>query len=157
GVLTAFALFAAFSGLWAADAEQSLQSFGRTMLYAGVVLLACSACTRQSAARWRDGIAPSLVAGCAPALGSRPFPGVVSNGPLLGFLPQAPTRLSYPVDYWNGLAILVALACPPLLSVAVSGRREAVRALALAPFPALAATVYLASSRSGAATIIIGI
>jgi O-antigen ligase len=66
-------------------------------------------------------------------------------------------RLSYPVNYWNGLAILVGTAFPLLLRAATAERRAWLRALALAPFPALTAVIYLASSRGGAATALAGV
>ena len=62
--------------------------------------------------------------------------------------PTASKRLSFPVDYWNGLATLVAFAIPCLLYFAAESR-AVVRGLAVAPLPALAATLYLTSSRGG--------
>src|SRR6185503_15034172 len=72
------------------------------------------------------------------------------------FLPGGENRLSYPLEYWNGLGIFVGLAFPLLLGTALATRRTAVRAIAVAVLPALCATIYLTSSRGGAATAALG-
>jgi len=58
--------------------------------------------------------------------------------------------LSYPLNYWNGLAVLTALGIPFLLRVAVAAKPALVRGAAVAPIPAFTAVIYLASSRGGA-------
>ena len=98
--------------------------------------------------RWTDGFALGIVAVAGLAFFSRCFPDLIAPENLLGFRLDL-TRLSYPLGYWNGLAIFVALAVPFLLRLAVSAAPLAVRALALAPFPVLGAVLYLTSSRGG--------
>src|SRR5207244_2569827 len=90
------------------------------------------------------------------ALISELFPHVVGPGAPPSFFPSE-DRLSYPVNYWNGLAILVGIAYPLLLRAAVASRRILTRALALAPFPVLTAVIYVTSSRGGAATAVCGV
>ena len=90
------------------------------------------------------------------ALGSRCYPNVFHGDDALRFLPSASQRLSYPLDYWNGLAIFCGLAFPLALRAAVAGAQPLTRALALAPLPALAAVIYLTSSRGGVAVAGIG-
>ena len=80
------------------------------------------------------------------ALTSELFPGSVGPDAPPSFFPGE-SRLSYPVDYWNGLAILVGLAFPFLLRAATAKRPGWARGLALAPIPALTAVIYLTSSR----------
>ena len=83
------------------------------------------------------------------ALVSRLFPHFFgATTQLAQIFPTASKRLSFPVDYWNGLATLVAFAIPALLYFAAEAR-AVVRGLAVAPLPALAATLYLTSSRGG--------
>jgi O-antigen ligase len=83
------------------------------------------------------------------ALVSRLFPHSFGDTTQLAqVFPTAGKRLSFPVDYWNGLATLVAFAIPCLLYFAAEAR-AVVRGLAVAPLPALAATLYLTSSRGG--------
>jgi O-antigen ligase len=67
------------------------------------------------------------------------------------------SRLHYPVNYWNGLAILAGLALPLLLRAAVAHRPASLRALALVPVPAMAAAIYLTSSRGGYAVAAVGV
>src|SRR5262249_28298437 len=71
-------------------------------------------------------------------------------------LPSASTRLSFPLDYWNGLGIFVAFAFPLLAHSALSGDR-ARRAIALAAVPLLGAVVYLTSSRGAVAALVGGL
>src|SRR6185312_2126104 len=89
------------------------------------------------------------------ALASRLFGDLLGSQTAQGFFPSL-TRLSYPVEYWNGLAILTGLAVPLLLLFATTATSALWRALAVLPFPALSAVVYLTSSRGGAATGALG-
>ena len=155
-LVTAFAAFAGLSAIWASSADGAVEAMARGFVYCGVLTLALLLCTRGIAARSSDGIALGLVAIALLAALSRFFPSVFPADKALQFLPDAHTRLNYPVTYWNGLAVLVALACPLLLRIAVCGRSPFIRAVALAPFPAIAAVVYLSSSRSGAITAGVG-
>src|SRR6185503_18141325 len=84
------------------------------------------------------------------------FPGSIGPDAPPVFFPGE-NRLSYPVNYWNGLAILVGIAYPLLLRAATAERPGWARGLALAPFPALTAVIYLASSRGGAAAALAGV
>jgi hypothetical protein len=155
-LLAGFAVLTGLSSIWAESEEKAFAEFGRVLLYLGVFLLVCLAGTRENARRWRDGMAIGLVGVAVLALTSRLFGDLVGDQGLATLLPGAEERLSYPVDYWNGLAILVGLAFPLLLSIAAERRAPLVRALAIAPLPALVAVIYLTSSRGGAATAIIG-
>jgi O-Antigen ligase len=156
GPLAAFALFTGLSLIWAESGEKAFAEFDRVLLYLGVFALAVVAGTRENARRWRDGMAIGLVAVGALALASRLFADLVSETDLASLLPGIEERLGYPVDYWNGLAILVGLAFPLLLSCATEERRPIVAGFAVAPVPVLVAVIYLASSRGGAATAIVG-
>jgi hypothetical protein len=156
GLLAAFAGFTALSIAWSDSAERAFAEFDRVSLYVGVFALTVLAGRRSSLRRWTDGIALGITATGLLALASRLFADLVNERNLFQFLPGGENRLSYPLDYWNGLGIFVALAFPLLLGIAVASRRALVRALALAPIPALVATIYLTSSRGGAATAVFG-
>jgi O-antigen ligase/polysaccharide polymerase Wzy-like membrane protein len=156
GLLAAFALLTGLSLIWAESAEKAFAELDRVLLYLGAFVVAVAAGRRGNARRWRDGMAIGLVAVSALALASRLYPDLVSEQDLATLLPGIDERLAYPVDYWNGLAILVGLAFPLLLGCATERRRPAVGALAVAPIPVLVAVIYLASSRGGAATAIVG-
>jgi tetratricopeptide (TPR) repeat protein len=155
-LLAALAALTAISIAWADSAERAFAEFNRLTLYLGVFAVAVAAGTRANAHRWSDGIAIGIAAVGLLGLLSRLFPGLVNEDDLFLLLPDVKTRLSYPVDYWNGLGILIGLGLPPLLRAAVAGRRALWRGLALAPVPALAGAIYLTSSRGGAAVALVG-
>ena len=155
-MLGAFAAFTLLSTAWAASAELAFGEFDRVALYFGVFALATLAATAVDRAWIADGIALGIVAVAACALAGRFFPHVVSAGGGQTLLPTSYTRLSYPVNYWNGLAILLALAYPLLLRAAVA-RPPAGAGVAVAPLPALGAAIYLASSRGGAVVAVVGV
>jgi tetratricopeptide (TPR) repeat protein len=121
-------------------------------VFAFVVLAA----RRGSGARWSNGLALGIVSVGVLALVSELFPDFVGPGAPPSFFPSE-NRLSYPVNYWNGLAILAGIGFPLLLRAATAERNPVVRALALAPIPALTAVIYLTSSRGGAATAALGV
>jgi tetratricopeptide (TPR) repeat protein len=156
GLLALLAIFTLTSTIWADSAEGAFAEFNRTTLYVAIFAFSALAATRSTLARWSDGLALGIVATTALSLFSRCFPDVILTEKTLRFLPLNFTRLSYPLEYWNGLAIFVALAVPLLLRSALGSGRTLVRALALAPFPALAAVIFLTSSRGGVATGVIG-
>ena len=155
-LLLALAVWTLASVLWAPSAEAAVNELNRVSLYLAVFVLGVLAATRSTVGRWADGLAlaSALIAGIA--LVSRLFPDSFSDRDLPEFLPGAVTRLSFPLGYWNGLAIFVALGIPLLLRVALVARSSLVRGLALAPIPAMACVIYLASSRGGFATAFAG-
>ena len=157
GFLAAFAAVTAASIAWAASAERAVAEANRVALFVGVFAVAVLGVTRGTARRFSDGIAVAITAIGLLALASRLFPDVLPAGEIPEFLPSAFARLSWPVEYWNGLAILVALALPLLFRLATDPENAAVRGLAVGVVPALTATLYLTSSRGGFATALVGV
>jgi hypothetical protein len=151
----AFTLLVGASTAWAANAESAFLEYDRAALYLGVFALAGLSASRSSARGACDGLAIGISAVTAFALASRFFPARLPSHDLPRFLPGSAERLSYPVDYWNGLAVLLAIGIPMLLRVAVVAGHAARRGLAAAALPAVAATMYLTASRGGAATAIL--
>jgi hypothetical protein len=148
-LLAAFAGWTGLSALWAASSEKAFAEFDRVLLFLAVFALAVVAAPRASERRWIAGLALGLTAIGVIALVSRLFPHLFDDTTQLAqAFPTARKRLSFPVDYWNGLATLVAFAVPVLLYFAVEAH-AVVRGLAVAPLPALTATLYLTSSRGG--------
>ena len=156
GLLLAFAAFTGLSALWAPGAERAFGEFDRVALYAALFALPVLATRRGDATRWADGLAVAIGVVAALALGQRLLPGVFPEGDIPRLLPSASTRLSYPLGYWNGLAIILGLGVPLLLRLAASHGSAVVRGLAVAPLPALAAAGYLTSSRGGSGVAVIG-
>lgn len=152
----ALAVLTLLSTGWAASDEKAFLEFTRVLMYVGVLALAALAVRARHAAAVSDGLALGIVGVVLVALASRFWWGDVGPGAPPSFFPVS-TRLHYPVNYWNGLAILAGLALPLLLRAAVAPRPALLRALALAPVPAIAATIYLTSSRGGAAAAGLGV
>jgi Flp pilus assembly protein TadD len=156
GLLAALALWTLASVLWAKSAERAFDEVNRVTLYLGVFVLVSAISSRSSLHRFVNGFAVAVSAVAGVALVSRLFHGSFPSRDLEAFLPAAATRLSFPLGYWNGLAIFLALGVPPLLRTALVSRGTAMRALALAPVPAIAAVIYLASSRGGMVCALVG-
>ncbi len=157
GFLAALALFTAASMAWAESAERAFTEANRVTLFLGVFALAVLAGSRGNARRWADGLTLATVAIGLLALASRLFPEWLPAGDVPDFLPSAFSRLSWPLEYWNGLAIFVALGIPLLLRTATDAERLVTRGLAVGVIPALTAMLYLTSSRGGFATAFAGI
>lgn len=157
GFLAAFAAFTGLSLAWAASNEKAFNELNRVCLYLGVYTLVVLVARRSSIRAWSDGAAVGLTAVCVLGLASRLFPEHFPAGDVPRFLSAAAARLSYPVDYWNALATLAALALPLLLAWATRARSAVERGVVLAPVPALAATIYLTSSRGGSAAAVAGV
>ena len=148
GLLAAFALWTGLSALWAPAPETALAELGRVLLYLGIFLLALLATRPGDGGRIADGLGLGIAAVAALALASRLFPDLVGTTELDRLLPGATDRLTYPVDYWNGLGILLGLGFALLLrTAATEGARW--RRLAIAPVPMLSCAIYLTSSRGG--------
>jgi O-Antigen ligase len=154
--------FAALAGwellsmLWAPSAEGAFTEFNRTALQLGVFVLVLVLASRAVLGRIADGIAVAIVAVGILALATRFFPSLFPESSLARFLPAAQSRLSYPLNYWNGLAIFVALGVPLALRCAVVWRSLWSRSIAVASIPALVAVIYLAASRGGFAVLAVG-
>jgi O-Antigen ligase/Tetratricopeptide repeat len=158
GFLAAFAAWTGLSVLWAESNEKAFNEFDRVVLYLGVFALVVAASPRASIRRWLAGLALGLTSVGLLALTSALFPNAFAAPQRLAqIFPGAESRLSYPVGYWNGLATLIAFALPLLLFFAAHGRSPIVRGLALAPAPALVATVYLTSSRGGSIATVLAV
>jgi hypothetical protein len=149
GLLAGFAAWTGASAAWAASAEDVLTEVNRASLYLAVFVAVVLAARRSSAGRWADGLAVGLAGVAVVALASRLFPDLFPARAVPQFLPDSEARLSFPVDYWNGLAILIALGCPLVLRLAVVGRGARTRGPALAVLPVLSAVIFLSSSRGG--------
>jgi O-antigen ligase len=158
GLLGLFALWTLASMLWAASPEAAFTEFNRVSLYLAILVLSTLVTTRRGAGRWADGLCLGIVAIAAIALASRFFPHLFSRGHQVGVvLPNAASRLSFPVGYWNGLGILVSFGFPLCLRSAVVARTRLVAAAAIAAIPLLSAVVYLASSRGAVVTTLAGL
>ena len=154
-LLAALAGWSVLSAAWSASAEDAVVEFDRTSLYLGIYVLVVFAARPGRLGAWIDGLALAIVATAGVALVSRLFPGSFPARGLPALLPSASTRLSFPVDYWNGLGILTGIAVPLLVHSALAGGR-ARRMLSIGVVPALGAVLYLTSSRGALAATALG-
>ena len=146
--MAGFTAWTGLSLLWAPSAEHAFDELARVLVYAALLSLVACAASRGSAAAWADGLALGVTAVATLALLERFFPSLF-NDSLDRYLPGASVRLSFPLEYWNGLGLLVGFSVPLFFRTAVANRRRVVAAVAVAPLPALVVVLYLTSSRGG--------
>src|SRR3954452_7736475 len=147
GLLAACALWILISVNWATDAARAFAQFNQVSLYVAVLAIAIVLARLMPAAWVVGGVALALSSISTVALVSRCFPSTFGLQPGRSILPSLVPRLSFPLGYWNGLGIEVALAYPLLLAIMSSRRSRVASALAALPFPIIAAVMYLTSSR----------
>jgi O-Antigen ligase len=147
GLLAAFAVWVLISTAWASDAERAFAQFNQVSLYVVAFAIALVLARFVAASVLVRGVALALAAVAVVALVSRCFPSAFGLQQGTQILSPLKNRLSFPVGYWNGLGIEVALAYPLLLSIMASRRSRAASALAALPLPVIAAVMYLTSSR----------
>jgi len=147
GLLAAFDIWILISIRWASDAERAFVQFNQVALYVAVLGIAIVAGRRVPGQAVVAGVALALSGVAVVALVSRCFPSTFGLQPGSTILLPLKNRLSFPLGYWNGLGIAVALAYPLLFSIMVSRRSRVASALAALPLPVLAAVMYLTSSR----------
>ena len=121
--LAALAMLTVLSTGWADSDEKAFLEFTRVLMYLGVFAVVAVAVRARHAAAVSDGLALGIVGVVLSALASRFWWGDIGPGAPPSFFPVQ-TRLHYPVNYWNGLAILAGLALP---AAAARRRRGAAR------------------------------
>jgi len=158
GLFAAFAVWILISVNWATDAQRAFEQFNQVSLYVALLAIAI-VLARLVPASWAvGGTALALSAIATVALVSRMFPSSFDSHQGATILKALhTTRLSFPLGYWNGLGIEVALAYPLLLAIMTSRRSRVASALAAFPLPILAAVMYLTSSRGAFVAAAVGV
>jgi hypothetical protein len=155
-LIGAFAIWTALGVSWSESAERSAAEAGRVASYAGVLCLVIVAQGRDAVRRavWAVGAAIALVSVLAllSRLHSEWFPA----NDAARVLPQG-HRLNYPLNYWNGLATVIAIGIPIVIVAASRARHILARALAAATVPAMALAAYYTLSRGGALEIAVAL
>jgi hypothetical protein len=158
GLLVAFVVWTALSSSWSDSSERTVDDLSRVVTYLGVFMLALSVRGSRGARRLVGAVASAIVVASVVALLSRLHPAWFSDADQTAqLLGGTQKRLSYPVNYWNGLGALVALGIPLVCYIATSARTIVMRALAAGALPAMALTLFLTYSRGGAAAAILGL
>jgi hypothetical protein len=158
GLLAAFVAWTACSLIWTESAEKTSAELARVAGYLGVFVLAVFARRPRGARRMVGAVGAGIAVVAVVALLSRLHPAWFPSGEETGeFLSIARERLGYPLNYWNGLAALIAIGLPLLLQIATGARHVALRALAAAAMPALMLTAFFTLSRGGIAAAILAL
>jgi hypothetical protein len=145
-----FLAWMAFGLIWTESVDSTLADVGRVSVIAGFFLAAMALRPDAGKPRVIDGVAAAICVVCLAAVASRIFPGLFSDSGETSLLVSASEgRLSFPVDYWNGLAALAAVGIAPVLAVATEPGNRIWRSVAAGFLPILALTVFLTYSRTG--------
>jgi hypothetical protein len=156
-LLFGFVVWTALGITWSESAERSAAEAGRMAAYLGVFALALAAQDRDGLRRTINAVAAAIVLVGLLALLSRLHPAWFPPNDAAQRLPEVGNRLNYPLQYWNGLAALIAIGIPLVLTAALRARHLVTQALAAAALPAMALTAFYTFSRGGALAIGIGV
>ncbi|UJA19062.1 O-antigen ligase family protein [Thermoleophilia bacterium SCSIO 60948] len=156
-LFAAFCVWTTLGVAWSESAERSVAEMGRVAAYLGVFTVALFAQARHGLRRTVFGIGVSVgVIGVLAAL-SRFQPGWFPANETAQILDGSEARLSYPLNYWNAVATLMAIGIPLLLVIADRARFVATRALAVATIPMLSLAAFFTLSRGGAIEVAVGL
>ena len=150
----ALVLLTLLSLVWSPSSERTFEELSRLLLLVGVVALPVFSLNRHT---WRSaagGIATAAVAIAAFAVATRLAPGPLPADDVAAALGS--DRLSYPLDYWNGVAAWGAIAASMALAYSAHLERIWVRCISLGAVPVAVACVYLTYSRAGAIGLAVG-
>jgi O-antigen ligase len=150
GLLAGFGAWTGLGIAWSSDAGASVREFARVATYLGVFALVLTARKPGDMRRLVNGLGAGMAVIGVLALLSRLHPAWFAEDQTALAVGSTRNRLSYPLDYWNGLATLMAMATPLLLFMAIRGRTVLGRAFAAAAIPPVALTAFLTLSRGGA-------
>lgn len=133
---------------WSGSTERGMIELSRTVMLLGTFLLVLLLQGRDGLRQSLSAVGSAVAVIASIALASKfnldlfPASNIPENFPT--------ARLNYPLEYWNGLAALLAMGLAPLLWMACSGRSAAGRALAAGSIPLVILACYLTASRGGA-------
>jgi hypothetical protein len=145
GLLVLLAAWTGASLLWSVTPDRTWGELNRTIAYALVVAIAIAAASSAPRAIERVAVGWLLIASAIAlyALAGRVFPGVIGHATEI-------SRLRAPLEYWNALALVCALAAPVAIRVATSRDIHVRwRILALVALFVLMSVIGLTYSRGG--------
>jgi O-antigen ligase len=153
GLLLAFAVWTALGISWSPSSERSVEEAARVLIFVGVLALSLAAQGGEALRRTVRSVGAAIaVVGCL-ALLSRFEQSWFPKQEIGNFLGSTGHRLSYPLNYWNGLAALMAMGIPLVLVIGAESRRLFTQALATAALPVMALAAFYTLSRGGAIEI----
>lgn len=152
GLLLGLVAWTALSLSWTESVEKTAADLARVATFLGIFVLALFSSGGRNSSRLFAAVAAAIalvgVVGLLSRLHPAWFPAADQTAQ---FLTSGEERLSYPVNYWNGLAALIGVGLPLLLHLAAVARTVWARALAAAAMPALILAGYFTLSRGGIA------
>lgn len=158
GLLLGFVAWTAMSLAWTESQERTMSELSRVFTYLGVFGLALLIRGSRGARHTVTAIGTAIALVALIALASRLHPDWFPAASLTTqFLGGTQSRLSYPLNYWNGLAELIAIGLPLVLYIATSARSLLARAIAAGVLPAMALAVFFTFSRTGTGAVIAGL
>ncbi len=157
-VLAAFVLWTALSLFWTESSERTVSDLARLAGYLGALGLAVFVAGGPNGRRLVAAVGSGVAVVTVVALLSRLHPAWFPEADQTArFLSSGRERLSYPLNYWNGLAALIAIGAPLLLQIATDARSILARAAAAAVLPAIALAAFFTLSRGGIAAALIAL
>ena len=150
-LLAAFVAWAGVSLAWSVAPSGTWAEFNRAASYVLVVAIALLAASWYPRAVWHGalGYAGIALVVALYALGGKVAPGI-HVGPVDLDQTEVLGRLRAPLEYWNALALFVAMALPVVLRLVVDETRATrVRLAALAALPVYLVVLGLTFSRGG--------
>jgi O-antigen ligase len=156
-LIAAYAAWTTLSLTWTESAQDTMTDVSQMLLYVALMALVLLVRGREAIRFMLHGLAVGIVAIAVLALLSRLRFEWFSVTAVSVALPSSRNRLSYPIEYWNALAALVAMGIPILLYSAGAARTLLARSAAAACLPLLALCAYLTASRGGVIEIAVGL
>jgi len=157
GLLAGYAAWTTLSLAWTESAESTMTDVSQMLLYVALMLLVLLVQGRAAVRHMLNGLAVGIVVIAVIAVLSRLRFEWFAIPQVDIALSAATKRLSYPIEYWNALAALMAVGMPVLLYGATGARTLLARAAAAAALPLLALCAFLTASRGGVIEIGVGL
>jgi len=157
GLFAAFTIWTALSLGWTESADKTSADLARVLGYLGIFAIAILSRGFRESQRLIGAVAAGISLVFLIGLLSRLHPAWFPSAAQTGIILEDRERLSYPIDYWNGLAGLIAIGLPLLLQIAAGAKTTLMRALAAAVLPAAMLTLFLTLSRGGIAAAVLAV
>jgi hypothetical protein len=159
GLLAAFAAWTGLSLAWSVAPSGTWVELNRAISYVLIVALALLAASWYPRAIWHGALGYAAIALVVAlyALGGKVAPGI-HVGPVDLNQTDVLARLRAPLEYWNALALYMAMAVPLALRMAVDETRSArVRLGALVALPVYLVVLGLTFSRGGVIAALVAV
>jgi hypothetical protein len=157
-LLASYAAYSGLSLLWSDDTAAAVNEVIRVLVYLGLFVVVVLASSAGGARPWLVGLALGIGVIALIALLDRAAPGLFAEGASQREkLPLAERDLSFPLGYWNGLGLVMAIGILLFAWLGAEAHGRGGRALATAAMPVAGFALTLTSSRGSAAAAGIGI